>query len=123
MQVACPPGGEDRARIFYGEGLGLVEVEKPELLKGRGGAWFRGYAEEVVTAEIHVGVESPFRPALKAHPAFLLGGGTGELEATATRLVALGFEVDWSQRHTFPGAQRFHTADAAGNRVELLAGP
>ena len=33
----------------------------------------------------------------------------------------LGFEVDWAERHTFPGHQRCHTLDGHGNRVELLA--
>ena len=115
VQVACPPGGEDEARRFYGEGLGMAEVEKPDDLQARGGAWFRSGV-----AEIHVGVEDPFAPARKAHPAFVLDD-VAELEALAARLVELGFEVDWSQRHTFPGHQRFHTHDGHGNRVEVLA--
>ena len=28
VQVACPPGGEDEARRFYGAGLGLTEVDE-----------------------------------------------------------------------------------------------
>ena len=36
-------------------------------------------------------------------------------------LERLGFEVDWAERHTFPGHQRCHTRDGHGNRVELLA--
>ena len=36
-------------------------------------------------------------------------------------LAELGFEVDWSQRHTFDGYQRLHTFDSHGNRVELLS--
>ena len=115
VQVACPPGGESEARRFYRDGLGMTEVEKPDDLKGRGGAWFR--ADD---AEIHVGVEDPFTPARKAHPALLLGG-VAELQAVAARLAAGGFEVDWSQRRTFPGFERFHTVDAHGNRVEVLA--
>lgn len=115
VQVACPPGGEDETRRFYGAGLGMAEVEKPEDLKARGGAWFRSSG-----AEIHVGVEEPFVPARKAHPALLLDD-VGELESVAARLEEAGFEVDWSQRHTFPGHQRFHTYDAHGNRVEVLA--
>jgi catechol 2,3-dioxygenase-like lactoylglutathione lyase family enzyme len=115
VQVACPPGGEDGARRFYRDGLGMAEVEKPADLQARGGAWFRSSG-----AEIHVGVESPFAPARKAHPALLLDG-TAELESLAARLHGLGFEVDWSQRHTFPGHQRFHTYDGHGNRVEVLA--
>ena len=73
VQVACPPGGEADARRFYGDGLGLVEVEKPEALRARGGAWFREYdLRGAVTVEVHVGVEEPFTPARKAHPAFVV---------------------------------------------------
>ena len=69
VQVACPPGGEDVARRFWAEGLGLTEVAKPADLAGRGGAWFRSYADSgEVAAEVHVGVEDPFAPARKAHP-------------------------------------------------------
>lgn len=121
VQVACAPGTEDTARRFYAEGLGLTEVEKPADLRARGGAWFRAYdAEGAVTAEIHVGVEDPFAPALKAHPALQLGS-VGDLEHVAERLQRLGFGVDWTQRHSFPGNERCHTADGQGNRVELLA--
>lgn len=116
VQVACPRGGEDLARRFYARGLGLVEVEKPDDLKARGGAWFRSSGG----AEIHVGVEEPFVPARKAHPALLLDD-EASLEATAARLSDLGFDVDWSQRSTFPGHVRCHCFDGHGNRVELLA--
>lgn len=69
IQVACPAGGEDAVRRFYGDGLGLTEVPKPSALAARGGCWFRGYDEDGRTvAEIHVGVEEPFTPARKAHP-------------------------------------------------------
>ncbi len=121
VQVACPAGGEDAARRFWVEGLGLTEVAKPAALAGRGGAWFRSYADSgEVAAEVHVGVEDSFAPARKAHPALLLDG-VADLEATADRLARLGFEIDWTERHTFPGHQRCHTRDAHGNRVELLA--
>jgi catechol 2,3-dioxygenase-like lactoylglutathione lyase family enzyme len=117
VQVACPPGGEDDARRFYVDGLGLTEVDKPEPLRGRGGAWFRGYdVRGAVSAEVHVGVEEPFVPARKAHPAFVVM----DLYAVAGSLKAAGFEVDECECHTFPGYRRFHTHDAAGNRVEVL---
>ena len=111
MQIACPRGGEDDARRFWVDGLGMAEVAKPESLAGRGGAWFR-----LGTAEIHVGVEEPFAPARKAHPALVVD----DLDAVVTLLDVLGFEVDWSERHTFPGFERCHVRDAHGNRVELL---
>jgi catechol 2,3-dioxygenase-like lactoylglutathione lyase family enzyme len=121
VQVACPPGGEDDARRFWVAGLAMTEVPKPADLAARGGVWFRAYdAAGEVSAEVHVGVEDPFVAARKAHPALLVDD-VAALEATAQRLAAGGFAVDWTERHTFPGHQRCHTRDAHGNRVELLA--
>lgn len=117
VQLACPPGGEDAARRFWVEGLGLAEVPKPAPLAGRGGAWFRSYDGGL---EVHVGVEDPFAPARKAHPAVLLDD-VAELDRVADRLEALGHEVDASERDTFPGHVRWHVRDGHGNRVELLA--
>ena len=119
VQVSCPPGGEDAARRFYGEGLGIPEVEKPPVLAARGGCWFRATEEDGAGVEVHVGVEPGFTPARKAHPAFLVE----DLDATAVRLEELGFVVDRTEEHTFPGYRRLHTADGHGNRVELLASP
>ena len=117
VQVACPPGGEDGARRFYGDGLRLTEVEKPPALRGRGGAWFRAYdALGAVSAEVHVGVEDPFVPARKAHPAFVVE----DLQAHAGSLADAGFDVDTRERESFEGYLRLHTHDAAGNRVEVL---
>lgn len=119
MQVACPPGGEDGARRFYADGLGMTEVDKPAELAGRGGAWFRAYDGGTVVAELHIGVEQDFAAARKAHPALLLDS-VEELEAAGSRLAGLGFEVDWSERTTFVGFERFHTRDGSGNRVEIM---
>jgi catechol 2,3-dioxygenase-like lactoylglutathione lyase family enzyme len=117
VQVACPPTGEGDARRFYGATLGLTEVEKPAALRGRGGAWFRAYdALGAVSAEVHVGVEDPFIPARKAHPALVVD----DLDAVAHALAASGFEVDRTDEWSFEGHRRLHTRDAAGNRVEIL---
>ena len=117
VQVACPPGGEDAARRFYADGLGLTEVDKPPALRGRGGAWFRAYdGDGAVVAELHVGVEDPFAAARRAHPAFLVD----DLDAATYRLRTAGFEVDQRERETFEGYLRFHAFDPHGNRVEVL---
>jgi catechol 2,3-dioxygenase-like lactoylglutathione lyase family enzyme len=110
VQVSCPPGGEDLARAFYGEALGMTEVEKPELLKSRGGCWFKAG-----DAEIHVGVEAGFTPAKKAHPALAVD----DLDGLAAKLANLGYPVTWDN-DTIPGRGRFHTADGHGNRVEIV---
>jgi catechol 2,3-dioxygenase-like lactoylglutathione lyase family enzyme len=107
VQVAAPPGCEAAARAFYGELLGLEEVEKPESLRGRGGVWFQ---------QLHVGVEEDFRPARKAHPALRVS----DIDALATRLTALGKDVEWDD--ALSGIRRFYTSDPWGNRIELLGG-
>ena len=115
VQVAAPPGCEDAARAFYGELLGLPEIEKPPLLAVRGGCWFR-----VGAGELHVGIEDLFRPALKAHPALLVGS-TDTLEELAKSLTAAGVELRWAGDAEIPGQRRCHVSDPWGNRIELVA--
>jgi catechol 2,3-dioxygenase-like lactoylglutathione lyase family enzyme len=113
VQVAAPPGCEDDARRFFGDLLGLEELDKPEPLRSRGGAWFALSGR----GQLHVGVEEPFAPARKAHPAFRLR--LDELDELAQRLEAAGERVDWDE--SLPGVRRFYTMDPWGNRLELLA--
>lgn len=120
VQVSMPRGQEEAARRFYRDALGMTEVPKAPSLAGRGGCWFRAFEGDVVVAEIHVGVDDPFVPANKAHPALLLGS-VRELEETGQRVADAGFDVSWSDRDTFEGYARFHARDGFGNRVEVLA--
>jgi len=83
-------------------------VGKPPELD-HGGVWFRGDGYE-----LHVGVETPFVPARKAHPAFLVD----DVDTLAGSLADAGFAVTWDG--AFPGYRRFHTLDPHGNRVELM---
>ena len=115
VQVAIPAGGEPVARRFWVDGVGMTEVEKPAPLRGRGGLWVRHPGG----AEVHLGVEDPFVPARKAHPALLMDT-VAALDEVAARLADLGFEVDHGERETFPGHLRCHVRDGHGNRVELL---
>jgi catechol 2,3-dioxygenase-like lactoylglutathione lyase family enzyme len=112
VQVAAPPGCEEQARRFYGELLGLAELEKPEPLRAAGGAWFSLGAHQ-----LHVGVADPFTPATKAHPALAVDD-EAQLRSVAERLEAAGAPVRWDDR--LPG--RLYTEDPFGNRLELLAG-
>jgi len=119
VQISIPRGEEDEARRFYGEALGLHEVEKPPSLAGRGGCWFRAIDGDVITAELHLGVEDPFHPAEKAHPGLVLSS-LKELEATADRIERAGYQLSWAERETFEGYVRFHARDGFGNRVEVM---
>lgn len=120
VQISMPRGEENEARRFYGEALGLQEVQKPPSLVGRGGCWFRSYDGDVAVAEIHVGVEDTFVPARKAHPG-LVCASVPELEQVAARVEGAGYELSWAERDTFEGFVRFHARDGFGNRVEIMA--
>ena len=109
MQLAIPAGGEDAGRRFYGELLGMAELEKPAVLAARGGCWFR--AGDV---ELHLGVEAAFAPARKAHPGILVHG----VRELAERLRAAG--VDVVSDDELPGYSRFYALDPFGNRLEFL---
>lgn len=110
VQVSCPPGGEEVARAFYRDALGMTELEKPPLLAARGGCWFRDG-----DAELHIGIEENFTPAQKAHPALAVD----DLDAVAKTLQDQGYPVNWDN-DTIPGRRRFHTADGHGNRIEIV---
>lgn len=114
MQVCCPRGGEDEARAFYGDLLGLPEVPKPAELAGRGGCWFR-----VGETGLHVGVLDPFTPSTKGHPAFRVAD-VPALETLVGRLASAGYEVDWADVPIADARCKVH--DPFGNLVELLVG-
>jgi catechol 2,3-dioxygenase-like lactoylglutathione lyase family enzyme len=119
VQIAAPPNCEAQARRFYGELLGLPELEKPAALRARGGAWFAlgGGAGGARGAQLHIGVEQDFAPARKAHPALRVDAST--LDELARRLSDGGAAVRWDDE--LPGIRRFFTDDPWGNRLELLA--
>ena len=110
VQLAMPAGQEDRAREFYVELLGFTEMPKPPELAKRGGAWFQ--SGEV---KLHIGVETDFRAARKAHPAFLVD----QLESLLAAVQEAGYETDTSQP-PLDGYKRAHVFDPFGNRIELM---
>jgi len=109
VQLAMPAGGEDEARTFYRDALGIDEVIKPPHLAARGGCWFERGA-----LKVHLGVEADFRPARKAHPAFIVS----DLAALIVTLKSLGYAVDEDQ--PLQGYDRVYVDDPFGNRIELM---
>ena len=104
-----PAGQEEAAEGFYSRALGLRRIPKPAHLAARGGAWFRGDG-----VEVHLGVEDPFVPARKAHPAFLVQS----LQELRSRLEREGVEVALDTQ--IEGHDRFYVSDPFGNRLEMI---
>ncbi len=110
VQLAMPKGEEEKARTFFINVLGFVEIPKPAALANRGGAWF-----ESGNVQLHIGVEKDFRPARKAHPAFVVD----DLDAMLEKIRHAGYEADTSQP-PLDGYKRAHIFDPFGNRIELM---
>lgn len=110
VQLAMPPGLEAQAEAFYAGVLGLERVPKPPLLAARGGCWFRHG-----DVAVHLGVEQDFRPARKAHPAFVVD----DLAALQAACEEAGIEVRPNPDGE-PGRGAY-VDDPFGNRIELIA--
>ena len=110
VQIAMPAGQEDQARAFYIEQLGFTEIPKPPDLAKRGGAWFQSGS-----VQLHLGVESDFRPVRKAHPAFVVS----DLDSLIAKVQSAGYETDTPQP-PLDGYKRAHVFDPFGNRIELM---
>ena len=110
VQIAMPAGEEEKARAFYVNLLGFREIPKPSELAKRGGAWFQS-----ANVQLHLGVEADFKPARKAHPAFIVS----YLDSLISKLQAAGYETDTSQP-PLDGYKRVHVFDPFGNRIELM---
>lgn len=109
VQMASPAGQEEAADSFYAGVLGMKKIEKPEALKARGGIWF-----EFGGQQLHVGVEDPFSPAKKAHPAFRVAGYTEMKE------YLLANKIEFKEDDSIPEVERFFVFDPFGNRLEFL---
>jgi catechol 2,3-dioxygenase-like lactoylglutathione lyase family enzyme len=109
VQLAMPAGGEPAARAFYEGVLGIPEVKGSARVANRGGCWFiRG------ELKVHLGIDEAFRPARKAHPAFVVDGLTSLCQV----LNAAGFPVEADE--PLQGYLRVYIHDPFGNRIELL---
>jgi len=112
IQIAAPEGCESAARDFYGSVLGMKEIEKPPVLRARGGCWF-----ECGSQQLHIGVERSFQAAKKAHPAFAVF----DLDELRKTLMDRGVTV--ADDDNLPGARRFYAEDPRGNRLEFVEIP
>lgn len=100
-----------RARVFYGEVLGLEEIPRPDFPFA--GAWYRAGANEVHLIVLEEGTQ-PGTPlnALHRHVAFALddvGAASAELEKRGYDVLGGG-----------PGASQAWVKDADGNIIELI---
>ena len=109
VQLAMPVGREDEATAFYEGVLEIPRVPKPTHLAAHGGCWF-----ESDGVKVHLGVDADFRPATKAHTAFVVD----DVQALAREIAAAGYDV--VDDEPLEGCDRIYVYDPFGNRIELM---
>ena len=108
VQIAVPKALEDQCLAFYREVLRLPELEKPEPLKARGGAWF-----QAGPTQMHIGIDPDASPKSKRHICFLVG----DLAGAKTEILSHGVPIE--DEGLAEGLRRFFVRDPAGNRIEI----
>ena len=108
VNVTMPKGGEDQARSFYGNLLGLKEIPKPESLRARGGVWF-----DAGGLDLHISVDDqPTQADAVRH----FGLECADLVKLRDRLTTAGVATDDGRPAPW---KRFFTRDPFGNRIEF----
>jgi catechol 2,3-dioxygenase-like lactoylglutathione lyase family enzyme len=108
VQIAVPKALEGECLAFYRDVLALTEIEKPEHLKARGGAWF-----QVGAVQMHVGIDPEPSPKSKRHVCFLVS----DLAEARASVAAQGGTIE--DEGKAEGLIRFFVRDPAGNRIEI----
>lgn len=109
IQIAVPKALEQECLSFYRTVLALPEIEKPEKLKSRGGAWF----QVSPTTQMHIGIDPEGSPKSKRHICFLVS------ELAAAKSAARSHGVFIEEEGATEGLTRFFIRDPAGNRIEI----
>jgi catechol 2,3-dioxygenase-like lactoylglutathione lyase family enzyme len=110
VNLTLPPGGEERARAFYGVLLGLPEIPKPEAIRARGGVWFDagGLDLHLSVAPDHAGEDAQRHVGLECD----------DVDGLRARLEQAGVTVDEGRAAPW---KRFFVRDPFGNRIEIHA--
>ncbi|MFV2055454.1 MAG: VOC family protein [Thiohalomonadales bacterium] len=110
IQITIPIGAEDIAREFYGQVLGLVEIEKPQALKKRGGLWF-----QLGDLQLHIGTEDGVdRHKTKAHIAYRVS------DVSHWKNKMIGLNISVTDGISIPNVERIDFRDPFGNKVEMM---
>ncbi|HTT97309.1 MAG TPA: VOC family protein [Rhizomicrobium sp.] len=109
IQIAVPRALEQECLSFYRTVLALSEIEKPENLKARGGAWF----QIDPTTQVHIGIDPDASSKSRRHICFLVS------DLAAAKATVQARDIPIEEEGTAEGLTRFFIRDPAGNRIEI----
>jgi catechol 2,3-dioxygenase-like lactoylglutathione lyase family enzyme len=111
VNVTVPRELEDAAKHFYEVVMGLTVLQKPEELRGRGGAWY-----QLGQVQLHLSIErgSVEGGASKRHICYQFS----DIAEAESRFREAGVEIipDDQPMHGWP---RFYVRDPGGNMLEI----
>ena len=110
--IPMPPDGDEKARAFYGEVLGMREIPKPEGLAEMTVIWFAANDDG---DEVHVFKDERLGPNSAAQHLCL---EVDDIEAYKTRLRDRGYEVRVPE--TIQNRPRLFVRDPFDNLIELV---
>jgi glyoxylase I family protein len=107
--VAVTVSDIDRAKAFYGQILGLMEIPRPDTFNFPG-AWYRNGP-----TDLHIISRPVIDGESRRHVAFYVK----DLKTAARVLQANGYPVLW-ETMKIPHIDRFFTHDPDHNRIEMM---
>ncbi len=114
VNVTVPAGLEEAAKKFYGELLGLKQIEKPDGPRKYIGAWY-----QLGESQLHLSVEDkPGNYESDRHVCYSVADINGALNT----LRSAGIDII-SEEQLTNGGSRFFVRDPAGNFIEITQEP
>ncbi|HKO45167.1 MAG TPA: VOC family protein [Pyrinomonadaceae bacterium] len=110
VNVTVPAALEEAAKSFYGNVLGLKQIEKPDGPRKYVGAWY-----QIGKSQLHLSIEKePRNQDSNRHVCYSVLDVARALETVR----AGGIEVV-SEKQLVNGGSRFFVRDPAGNLIEI----
>jgi catechol 2,3-dioxygenase-like lactoylglutathione lyase family enzyme len=112
VNVTVPAALENAAKNFYGDLMGLEQIEKPDGPRKYVGAWY-----QLGESQLHLSVEDgPRNEDSNRHVCY----SVADIPTALAAFRSAGIEVI-SEEQLVNGGSRFFIRDPAGNLIEITA--
>lgn len=112
VNVTVPTSLEEAAKIFYGDLLGLKQIEKPDGPRKYVGAWY-----QMGESQLHLSLEDePRNHESNRHVCYAVA----DVATALSTFRMAGVEVV-SEEQLANGGARFFVRDPAGNLIEITS--
>ena len=112
VNVTVPAALEEAAKSFYGDLLGLEQIEKPDGPRKYIGAWY-----QLGESQLHLSIEEGLRNQdSNRHVCYAVT----DIPAALSAFRSAGIEIT-SEEQLVNGGSRFFVRDPAGNLIEITS--